>query len=51
MIGTVLLVNLVLALLGMLPAWPHSRSWGYTPSGSVGAVLVVVIALVLLGRL
>ena len=51
MLGTVLLVILILALLGMLPTWPHSRSWGYGPSGMVGTVLVIVIALVLLGRL
>jgi hypothetical protein len=51
MLGTLLLVILVLAVLGMLPSWPYSRSWGYAPSGTVGTVLVVVIALVLLGRL
>lgn len=51
MIGTVLLVVLVLLLLGALPAWPHSRSWGYAPSGTFGSVLLVVLVLVLLGRL
>jgi len=51
MLGTILLVILILAVLGMLPAWPHSRSWGYAPSGTAGTVLVIVIALVLLGRL
>jgi hypothetical protein len=50
-IGTLLLVILILAVLGMLPSWPYSRSWGYAPSGTAGAVLVIVIALVLLGRL
>lgn len=51
MIGTVLLVVLVLMLLGSLPSWPHSRSWGYAPSGTVGTVLVIVLLLVVLGRL
>ena len=51
MVGTILLVLLVLLLLGALPAWPHSRSWGYAPSGSLGTVLLVVLVLVLLGRL
>jgi len=49
--GTILLVILVLLLLGVLPTWPHSASWGYAPSGTVGTVLVVVLILVLLGRL
>ncbi|MDD4890571.1 MAG: DUF3309 family protein [Phycisphaerae bacterium] len=48
---TVLLVVLVLFLLGMLPVWPHSVSWGYYPSGGVGLVLVVLVVLLLLGRL
>ena len=51
MIGTILLVVLVLMLLGALPAWPHSQSWGYAPSGTLGTVLLVVLVLVLLGRL
>ena len=51
MIGTILLVILVLLLLGMLPAWPHSRSWGYGPSGGVGLLVVVLLVLVLMGRL
>jgi hypothetical protein len=50
MIGTVLVVILILALLGALPRWSHSREWGYVPSGGVGLVLVVVVILVLLGR-
>ena len=51
MLGTVLLVILVLLLLGALPTWPHSKSWGYAPSGALGTVLLVVLILVLLGRL
>jgi hypothetical protein len=50
-LGTILIVLLVLFLLGMLPAWPHSRSWGYAPSGTLGAILLVVVILVLLGRI
>jgi hypothetical protein len=49
--GTILLVILVLLLLGVLPTWPHSSSWGYAPSGTVGTVLLIVLILVLLGRL
>jgi uncharacterized protein DUF3309 len=48
---TILLVVLVLLLLGALPSWPHSRSWGYYPSGGVGLVLLVLVVLVLSGRL
>jgi len=51
MIGTILLVVLVLMLLGALPAWPHSRSWGYAPTGTLGTVLLVVLVLVILGRI
>jgi len=51
MLGTILLVVLVLLLLGALPAWPHSRNWGYAPSGTLGTVLLVVLILVLIGRL
>ena len=50
MLGTILLVILVLFLLGALPTWPYSRSWGYYPSGAMGTVLVVVLILVLLGQ-
>ncbi|HTM86580.1 MAG TPA: DUF3309 family protein [Terriglobales bacterium] len=46
-----LVVLLIVLLLGVVPAWPHSRNWGYRPSGVLGAVLLVVIALVLLGRI
>lgn len=51
MIGTVLVVILVLALLGALPRWPHSRNWGYFPSGGLGLILLVVVVLLLLGRI
>lgn len=49
-LGLILLVVLVLLLLGAVPAWPHSRSWGYGPSGLLGVVLVVVIVLALMGH-
>jgi hypothetical protein len=51
MLGTILIVILVLALLGTLPRWSHSRSWGYAPSGGLGLVLFVVVILLLLGRI
>jgi hypothetical protein len=50
-LGTILIIILILALLGALPSWNHSRSWGYVPSGGLGLVLVIIIVLVLLGRL
>ena len=50
MLGTILIIVLVLLLLGALPSWGHSRSWGYGPSGILGVVLIVLIILVLLGR-
>ena len=50
-IGTIILVLVVLMLVGALPTWGHSRSWGYGPSGGLGLVLVIVIVLVLMGRL
>jgi hypothetical protein len=50
-LGTVLLIILVLVLIGAIPAWPHSRSWGYAPSGVIGLILMIVIVLFLLGRL
>jgi hypothetical protein len=50
-LGTILLILLVLVLLGILPTWPHSRSWGYRPTGVVGVVLAVLLALILLGRI
>ena len=51
MLGTVLLVLLILMLIGALPAWPHSRSWGYYPSGGLGLLVVILVALILLGRI
>lgn len=50
-IGTILLIILVLALLGVIPAWPHSRGWGYGPSGGLGLVVVILVVLLLLGRI
>ncbi len=50
-LGTILLIILVLMLVGAIPTWPHSRSWGYGPSGGLGLVLIIVIVLLLLGRL
>jgi len=50
-LGTILLIVLILMLIGVLPTWPHARSWGYGPSGTVGVVLVIVVVLFLLGRL
>ena len=49
--GTILLIVVVLLLLGALPTWPHSKSWGYAPSGGLGLVLVILLILVLLGKL
>lgn len=51
MLGTILLIVIVLMLIGAIPAWPHSRSWGYGPSGGLGLVLIIVIVLLLTGRL
>ena len=51
MLGTILIVVLILMLLGALPTWSHSRSWGYFPSGGLGLVVVIVIVLLLLGRI
>jgi hypothetical protein len=50
-IGTLLLIVLVLILIGALPAWPHSRGWGYGPTGGVGLVLLIILILVLTGRM
>lgn len=50
MIFTVLLIVLILLLLGALPSWPYSRSWGYYPSGGLGLVVVILVILLLLGR-
>ena len=51
MLGTVLVVLLVLMLIGALPTWPHSRNWGYAPTGGLGLVLVILVVLLLLGRI
>ena len=50
-IGTLLLVILVLMLIGVIPAWPHSRGWGYGPSGGLGFILLILLVLVLLGKI
>ena len=49
--GTILLIVLILILIGVVPTWPHSRSWGYGPSGVLGTLAVVLVVLLLLGRL
>jgi len=51
MLATILIVLLILMLLGALPTWPHSRSWGYYPSGGMGLVALVLIILLLMGRI
>ena len=50
-LGTILLIILVLALIGAIPSWPHSSSWGYGPVGGLGLVLIIVVVLLLTGRL
>jgi hypothetical protein len=50
-LGTILLIVLVLALVGVIPTWPHSRGWGYGPSGLLGVVVIVLLVLVLTGRM
>ena len=50
-LGTILLIVLVLALIGVIPSWPHSRSWGYAPSGGLGLVVLVLVVLFVMGRL
>jgi hypothetical protein len=49
--GTILIVILILMLIGVLPKWPHSRNWGYYPSGGFGLILLILIILLLLGRI
>jgi hypothetical protein len=51
MLGTVLLIVLILMLVGTLPTWPHSRDWGYFPSGGLGLVVLILLILFLAGRL
>jgi hypothetical protein len=50
-LGTILLIVLILMLVGALPTWPHSRNWGYGPTGGLGLVLVIIIILLLMGRI
>jgi hypothetical protein len=50
-LGTILLIVLILILIGAIPTWPYSRSWGYAPSGVLGLIVVVIVVLLLLGRL
>jgi hypothetical protein len=49
--GTILIIILVLVVIGALPTWPHSRNWGYYPSGGLGLILLILIILLLLGRI
>jgi hypothetical protein len=50
-VGTILLIIIILILIGVVPAWPHSRGWGYGPSGILGVILLIVLILLLMGRL
>lgn len=50
-LGTILLIVLVLVLIGAIPTWPHSRSWGYGPTGGVGLIVIILVVLLLMGRL
>jgi len=50
-LGTIVLIVVVLALLGVIPIWPHSRSWGYAPSGGFGIIIIILVILLLTGRL
>jgi hypothetical protein len=50
-LGTILLIFLILILVGVIPSWPHSRSWGYGPSGGVGLLVLILVILLLLGRI
>ena len=50
-LGTILLIVLILLLIGAIPTWPHSRNWGYGPSGGLGLVVIIIIVLLLLGRI
>lgn len=51
MLGTILIVLLLMALFGALPRWPHSRNWGYFPSGGLGLLLLIVVVLLLFGQI
>ena len=50
-IGTILLIVLILMLIGVIPTWPHSRGWGYGPSGGVGLILIILLILFLMGKI
>jgi hypothetical protein len=50
-LGTIVLIVLILMLIGAIPSWPHSRGWGYGPSGVLGLVVIVIVVLLLMGRL
>ena len=50
-LGTILIIILILVLIGALPTWPHSKSWGYYPTGGVGILLIIVLVLLLMGRI
>jgi hypothetical protein len=50
-LGTILLIILVLVLLGVIPTWPHSKNWGYYPSGGLGAIVLILLILLLMGRI
>lgn len=50
-LGTIILILLILMLIGVVPAWPHSRNWGYGPSGGLGLVVIILVVLLLIGRL
>jgi hypothetical protein len=50
-LGTILIIILILALVGIIPVWPHSQGWGYGPSGAVGLVVIIILILLLTGRL
>jgi hypothetical protein len=50
-VGTILLIVLILMLIGAIPTWSHSRSWGYAPSGGIGLVLIIILILILLGKI
>ena len=51
MLGTILLIILILLLIGALPTWPYSRSWGYYPTGGLGLILIIILILLLMGRI
>jgi hypothetical protein len=51
MLGTILLIVLILMLIGAIPTWPHSKNWGYGPSGGLGLIVIILIVLLLMGRL